>query len=84
MHIATYINDDELEQRIDRAIKRATTFDPWLAPKEIATYARLSRDHALRALRSGAIEHVGAGKMIRARQSAVDAWLAGRTAPNAG
>ena len=75
MQTATYISEAELDQRIERAIKRVTTFDPWLAPKEIASYSRLSKDHILRALRCGAIKHVGEGKLIRARQSAVDCWL---------
>jgi excisionase family DNA binding protein len=72
------IDDQELIRRIERVVRRLTTLDPWHAPKEIASYARVSKDHVLRAIRAGEIEYVGTGRMMRARQSAVDAWLAGK------
>ena len=79
MQTTTYIDEPQLDQRIARIVRGLTTFDPWMAPKDIANYARLSKDHILRTLRAGDIEHVGEGKMMRARQSAVDAWLARKT-----
>jgi excisionase family DNA binding protein len=59
-------------------VRHFTMLDPWMAPKEIASYARVSKDHVLRALRASAIEHVGRGRLTRARKSAVDNWLASK------
>jgi excisionase family DNA binding protein len=72
------LSDPQFERAVERIVRRLTTLDPWLAPKEIAAYARVSKDHVLRALRADAIEHVGEGRLIRARQSAVDRWLASK------
>ncbi len=79
METAVAIFDDpKFEQTIERVVRRLTIVDPWMAPKEIASYARVSKDHVLRALRAGVIDYVGEGKLMRARQSAVDRWLASR------
>lgn len=72
------LNDPQFERSVERIVRRLTMVDPWMAPKEIANYARVSKDHVLRALRAGALDHVGAGRLIRARQSAVDKWLASK------
>ncbi len=69
-------DDPQFERAVARIVRRLTALDRWMAPKEIASYARVSKDHVLRALRSGEIESVGSGRLRRARQSAVDRWLA--------
>jgi excisionase family DNA binding protein len=76
MEAALILNDPQFERAVERIVRRLTAFDPWLPPKQMAEHAGVSKDHVLRALRAGAIEHVGEGKLIRARQSAVDHWLA--------
>ncbi len=76
---AEIFDDPQFERAVARIVRRLATLDPWMAPKEIASYARVSKDHVLRALRAGAIEHVGAGRLMRARQSAIDNWLASKT-----
>ena len=79
MEEATSIFDDpRFERHVERIVRRLSIVDLWMSPKEIAEYARVSKHHVLRVLRAGAIEHVGAGRLIRARRSSVDAWLAGK------
>lgn len=76
MDPAAIFDDPQFEKQVERIVRRIAPVDPWLSPKEIARYAQLSKDYVLRALRTGAIEHVGAGRLIRARRSTVDRWLA--------
>jgi excisionase family DNA binding protein len=72
------IEDEELDQRIERKLRRLGLLIPdvWMTPAEAADHARLSKHHLLRLCRQGnGPDHRGMGKLMRFRRSAVDQWL---------
>ncbi len=79
MEAAAILQDPLFEQRVMQIVRRLpATQDPWFSPREVSEYLSVSKDHVLRALRSGALEYTGAGKLMRVRQSAADRYLASR------
>ena len=75
---STNISDCELDQRIERALRRLGLLaaDQWLTPGQAAERAKVSRGHLLRLIRQGqGPTATGAGKLLRIKASAVDAWL---------
>ena len=56
-----------------------TAPDPYLTAIEIADYLNVSRHTALRWMHNGSISSFRDGRNIRARRSAVDAFIAANT-----
>jgi excisionase family DNA binding protein len=75
------IDEQDLDQHIDRRLRAFGLLvpDSWMTPAEAATHSRLSIWHFQRLCREGrGPDHVGTGKLIRFRKSAVDRWLDGQ------
>jgi hypothetical protein len=64
----------EIARQLDRQSR-----DVWHDPASAAKYANCSKANLLRCIRQGRGPDVtGSGRMMRMRQSAIDAWLEGK------
>jgi excisionase family DNA binding protein len=80
MGVALLLDDQELELRIERKIRRLglIALDSWMTPTEAALHIRMSKSTFLRLCRQGyGPAHTGDGKLMRFRRSVVDRWLEG-------
>jgi hypothetical protein len=70
---------DEIDRRIERKLRSLGLLvpDTWMTSAEAAAHVRMSRWHFQRLCRQGrGPPCVGAGKLMRFKQSRVDSWLA--------
>ncbi len=69
----------DIRALVSAEVKRqiiALNRDTWGTPAEAAAWARISKAHLLRLCRQGhGPEHVGTGKLMRFKRTAVDHWL---------